>query len=262
VEQYARYRAPAESGQKLISPPWSELSSLTAASSAWRAKADLEIGGQPLAEFAAEARRELVARATKYVASYHPAPTDRNPVAIGDRPLILTGHQPEMVHPGVWLKNFAAAALAKSEGGMALNLVIDGDACRNTAIRVPSGGLENPRFASVEFDRPAEKVPWEERRVADQQTWRSFAARVQSATGSLLRERLLDDWWTTAVARGEATGRIGASLAQARHLAELSWGRRISSFRRARCARWRLFGGSPPTCSCIYPVLLTPTTRR
>jgi hypothetical protein len=37
---------------------------------------------------------------------------------------------------------------------------------------------------------------------------------------------MLDQWWTTAVARGDATGRIGFSLAQARHLTELAWGQR------------------------------------
>jgi hypothetical protein len=146
----------------------------------------------------------------------------------------------------VWLKNFAAAALAESLGGIALNLAIDGDACRSTAIRVPTGTVENPRFASIEFDEPAEKVPWEERGVKDVRTWLSFAARVKRATASVLPERMLDDWWSTALERREDTGRIGASLAQARHLAELEWGQqnlelphsamcRTESFRRFAC---------------------------
>ena len=224
MEQYARYRAPAESGQKLIAPPWSELGDVASANRTWRAGTDLEIGGQPLQDFATDARRELLSRAADYVATYHPAAVKSPSLALDDGPLILTGHQPEMVHPGVWLKNFAAGALAESKGGRALNLVIDGDACRTTAIRVPTGTPAEPRFASVEFDRPAEKVPWEERRVVDRDVWHSFAERVQDATGSLLSERLLDQWWPTAIERGETTGRIGAGLAQARHLAEIAWG--------------------------------------
>lgn len=224
MQPYARYRAPAESGQKLVSPPWNELGDLVAANREWRARADLDIGGQSLPEFAALARREVITRAADYVASYHPASARIRVDAVVDRPLILTGHQPEMVHPGVWLKNFAAVALARSMGGVALNLVIDGDACRSTAIRIPSGTLSQPRFASVAFDRAAEKVPWEERSVVDAEVWRSFAQRVHAETTSLLTSRMLDEWWPTAIERYHATGRIGASLAQARHLAELSWG--------------------------------------
>lgn len=264
MSSYARYRAPAESGQKLISPPWSDLPAVAGAASRWRGAADVTIAGQSLAAFAASARRELLARAASYSASYGAGP----PAAPGDadlppaptasavpraRPLILTGHQPEMVHPGVWLKNFAAATLARSLGGVALNLVIDGDACRSTAIRIPVGTPQNPRFASMEFDRPDEKVPWEERTIIDPATWKSFADRVQLATASLLPERMLDTWWTTAVERSAAHGRIGASLAEARHLAEVAWGRhalelpqsamcQTTAFRRFAC---HLFAAAP-----------------
>ena len=34
------------------------------------------------------------------------------------RPLIVTGHQPELFHPGVWIKNFAAAAIAGAQQGV------------------------------------------------------------------------------------------------------------------------------------------------
>jgi hypothetical protein len=226
VEQYARYRAPAESGQKLIVPPWGELGDVASANCGWRARAEIEIAGQSLKEFAVQARRELITRAAEHVTTYHSSHAIANMVSLVDcsRPLILTGHQPEMVHAGVWLKNFAAAALAKSHGGMALNLVIDGDACRSTSIRVPSGTLKEPRFAAVEFDRPAEKVPWEERGVVDERTWQSFAERIQAETAPLLKQRMLDEWWPRAIERYRATGRLGASLAQARHLTELAWG--------------------------------------
>jgi hypothetical protein len=224
VEQYARYRAPAESGQKLVSPPWHDLPAIVAANRRWSAGVDLEIAGRSLAEFAADARRELATCAAKYVATYHQPITDINGGDVNDRPLIFAGHQPEIVHPGVWVKNFAAGALADALGGTAINLVIDADACRSTAIRAPSGAVEEPRFASIEFDAPSDKVPWEERPIVNVDVWQSFAERVREATSSLLQWRMLDDWWPIALERGETTGRIGAALAQARHLAELDWG--------------------------------------
>jgi hypothetical protein len=71
VEQYARYRAPAESGQKLVSPSWDKLKPMLVEAQQWRRHADLEVLGQALPDFAAGARHEVVHRATAYVASYH-----------------------------------------------------------------------------------------------------------------------------------------------------------------------------------------------
>jgi hypothetical protein len=49
---------------------------------------------------------------------------------------------------------------------------------------------------------------------------------VAEATKNLLNDRMLDQWWPLAMERAAATGRIGLGLAQARHLAEIQWGRR------------------------------------
>jgi hypothetical protein len=204
------------------------------------------MAGQPLTEFAVKARRELLGRSQQYVATYYSAGAASIAADAEAKPLIVTGHQPEMVHPGVWVKNFAAGTLAQALGGAALNLVIDADACRSTAIRVPAGTLKDPPCAGVEFDGPAEKAPWEERVVVDAELWQSFPDRVASTTSSLISERLLDEWWPTALERYRTTGRIGASLAQARHLLELQWGQqnlelpqsemcRTDSFRRFAC---------------------------
>ena len=222
VERYARYRAPEGNGQRLVVPPWSEMGDVLAESAAWRARADVGVLDEPLAEFSAAARRELIAESAKYVASFGaPLPLAAD---VHERPLILTGHQPELVHPGVWLKNIAAAALAEQHGGAAVQLVIDADACRSTAIRVPTGSVHVPRLDLVEFDRPAAAMPWEERRILDNDCWRSFPDRVAKATSSLLADRMINQWWPMVVERSAATGLIGASLAQARYLSERAWG--------------------------------------
>ena len=227
---YARYRAPAESGQKLIAPPWSDLCRIVAGNVAWRRATPLTVLGRPLNDFAVDARREIMERAAEYVSTYAgPTPAPLQGKAGGgvcSSPLIVTGHQPELVHPGVWVKNFAAAALCASKGAVSLNLVIDGDACRTTAIRVPAGTLEEPRWESVDFDGPADEMPWEERAILHPDRWATFPARVAEATKDLLNDRMLDEWWPLAMERAAATGRIGLGLAQARHLAEIEWGRR------------------------------------
>jgi hypothetical protein len=116
--------------------------------------------------------------------------------------------------------------LCASKGAVSLNLVIDGDACRSTAIRVPAGTLDEPRWESIEFDGPAEEMPWEERTILHPEQWQTFPTRVAAATKNLLNDRMLDEWWPLAMERAAATGRIGLGLAQARHLAEIGWGRR------------------------------------
>lgn len=222
VERYARYRAPAESGRKLVAPPWSELGSLVAEGREWRALATVELCGRPLAELTEAGRQELIAESLRYVGSYCP---ERFAVADASAPLILTGHQPGLVHPGVWLKNFAAAALAGASRGNSAHLIIDGDVCRTAAALVPGGDVGEPRLTPVEFDSPAAALPWEERRILDQNVWRSFPERVHEAA-PLVRDPFVDDWWPSVLERGHADGTLGGSLAQARHLAEIAWGRR------------------------------------
>ena len=221
--RYARYRAPGGSGEKLIVPPLAEWSALSAEASSWRAASSIEIAGRSLASWADAARREVLERAAAYVATYAEVPSGLRNVDPA-RPLFVAGHQPELVHPGVWLKNFVLAQAAHEKGGAALNLVIDADLCRRTAISVPSGSAEAPHVAAVEFDVPSAAVPWEEREVRDADVWRTFPERVAEAGGRLLDHPLLIEWWPSAVARTEATGRIGLGFAQARHLAELRAG--------------------------------------
>lgn len=242
MPKYARYRAPAESGQKLVSPSWSELGPLVRANQKWRRNAEVAILGQPIAEFAAAARREILDVARAYVSTYDCRLSNRMHAELSnaltlDAPLIVTGHQPEMFHPGVWLKNFAAGELARQLGGVALNLVIDSDACHATSIRIPVGSREQPRFGVVEFDKFAPNVPWEERGIVDPATWQTFQHRARAMTTPMLSERMLDGWWSSVVDRSVDTGRIGLSIAQARHLDELALGQRSLELPQSRiCA--------------------------
>jgi hypothetical protein len=204
----ARYRAPSESGQKLVVPPWPELGALVDANLAWRTQHDIELLGRSLGELTADARREI----GELTASDARAP------------LIATGHQPGLVHPGVWIKNFAAAQLAADLGGAGLHVIIDADVCRTPAILVPSRTVEHPRAASVEFDLAASAQPWEERRILNHDLWRSFPERVHAAADGLLGDLFLDEWWPRAVERAAETGLVGAALAEARRDAEIAWG--------------------------------------
>ena len=64
-------------------------------------------------------------------------------VGCDDRPIIVTGHQPAFIHPGVWAKHIVSMRLAHALGGIALNLVVDNDAPQGTTLAVPT--VENSR---------------------------------------------------------------------------------------------------------------------
>ncbi len=70
-----------------------------------------------------------------------------------DRFVIVTGHGPAFIHPGVWAKHIVAMRLATAVDGVALNLVVDNDAPRSPALLVPTVSGERCVLKSVEFAR-------------------------------------------------------------------------------------------------------------
>jgi hypothetical protein len=246
------------SGEKLAVPAWDKMGELLVCNLAWRERHDVDLLGKPLSDLVAEARREVLARAATYTIgslSGDPAAQElfrrwapgsaTSPDSNG--PFIVTGHQPGLVHPGVWVKNFAAASLAESHRGVGLHLIIDADLCRAPSIVVPAGTVDAPRLTPVEFDLASAELPWEERRIVDDDLWRSFPERVHETAGDMVSDPMLDEWWPTATGRAHATGRIGAALAQARHRTELEWGCRnleLPQSELCRTAAFRWFAAS------------------
>jgi hypothetical protein len=55
------------------------------------------------------------------------------------KPLIATGHQTELYHPGVWVKNALIDAVGKKLGGGALHVAVDSDEPKHLSLRWPGG---------------------------------------------------------------------------------------------------------------------------
>ncbi len=161
---------------------------------------------------------------------------DRPAVSAGDAPpIVLTGHQPQLFHPGVWFKNFVLAAHARRLAAPAVNLIIDNDTIRAAAIRVPRGpGLlgDDPESGSasdgenagwvamVEFDRAGDEVPFEERAVLDPDRFRDFPRAVRARLSPELREPLVESLWPVACAALADTDRLGLCVSRARNVIE------------------------------------------
>src|SRR3990172_7444880 len=129
-------RAPQGDGQTIMEPPLASLPEVVTHNRRQFAQTDYDVQGRSLAELAASARRALVERAVAYTGNYRDVPDRwRDLAAAADVPFLLSGHQPQLSHPGVWYKNFVLGALGRRVNGVAIHLLIDSDLCRSVSIR-------------------------------------------------------------------------------------------------------------------------------
>jgi hypothetical protein len=182
---------------------------------------DYDVQGRALDDLAGSARRELVAQAAHFTSQYR----DVN-VSMDDPipRIFLAGHQPELFHPGVWLKNFALGRLAERHSALAINLLIDCDTVRRTALRVPGGDVQAPVERWIQLDRPGAHIPYEERAILEPEVFRSFGARAANTIQPLVADPMLAEFWPLAVERSREVDNLGRCLAQARHQWEGRWG--------------------------------------
>jgi hypothetical protein len=138
-------RTPRGDGETLVVPGPPEMARLARDRDAsWRAAGDARLLGTTRCEW-----RRLTRLAV---------------VGTDDLPVIVTGHQPELFHAGVWAKNVVAQRLAEALGGAAVHLVVDNDAPRATTLAVPTvedgrWTVEHIPFTSAPAGRSFEEFP-------------------------------------------------------------------------------------------------------
>ncbi len=222
--------APDASGGRLIDPPVTaepgsgSIEALVDNNRLLRTAFDTRIGDLRLWELVAATRREVLTVAAEYTGSYRDVHRPDDVAEWIARPIIMGGHQPELFHAGVWLKNSALDAYARQVGGTALNLVVDSDRCTRPAVAVPVGTPESARAEEVAFDADASEMPWEERPVFDADCFASFGRRASELLAPFEPQPILRKWWPLAVERSAASHRLGLALAQARHALEERFG--------------------------------------
>lgn len=101
--------APEHDGAPLIVPAADTLASLIEHNRTLRRSYSFEVCGRPATDFAAA-------------------------VSV---PVVMIGHQPDFLHPGVWAKNVVAARIAARVGGRAEFLVVDNDAPHEVSFQSP-----------------------------------------------------------------------------------------------------------------------------
>ena len=223
MTQSARIRAPRKHGAVESAPPLSQLPAAVAANHHLFQQFRIQILGRDGFELRQAAGRAAIESAVAYQQrAGQPVP----PAA--SRSIVMAGHQPELFHPGVWVKNFALNGLAQSTQSIALNLVVDNDAVKSTSVRLPVQTEHQEsklaRVIQVPFDERSSETPYEEYEVRDEELFRSLPERVAAHTAGWGFEPFLGHCWAELIRQADKTKLLGERIAATRRQFERNWG--------------------------------------
>jgi hypothetical protein len=221
VTSAPRLQAPSADGAVLAVPPLEQCGTLLDENQR-RFAQNAPIGNRSLTELRRAARAELLREAVAYL---HEAGEPIPSVNAGR--VLLAGHQPEMFHPGVWLKNFALAGLARQHAAVAVNLIIDSDTMKSASLRLPAPADQEspvPYLHTVLFDRWQGEVPFESCHVQDEALFASFADRAQALLQRWKLHPLLGRFWRLVRQQEKRTSLLGERLTAGRRAVERDWG--------------------------------------
>jgi hypothetical protein len=207
----------------LAEPSLETTSNLIAQNRQRLASGPKEILGRDFQQLRRQARESAVQAARDYFRHAD------EPILGGDaKSLILAGHQPELFHPGVWVKNFALNRIARQSEALPINLVVDNDVAKGTsltvpAVRVPLPPVEMspPKTLAVPFDLAGVETPYEERTVQDEALFASLPQRVECEWGF---QPLLPAYWEEVLRQAKRTPLLGERIVGARRTFERRWG--------------------------------------
>ena len=77
-------------------------------------------------------------------------------------PIIQTGHEPILYHPGIWIKNHLVQYLVNKLGGIGVNMIVDNDACNMGFMYVPILSEKSASVGKVALVRNKDHVAYEE----------------------------------------------------------------------------------------------------
>jgi hypothetical protein len=134
---YPDWKAPKADGAVLLWPDPAE--QLEIAGRGFAPPSDAMLGGLPMRE---------VRDATRTFIGHN-----------SNAPLVLTGHQTELHHPGVWIKNVVVHHLAARLGGRAVHLAVDTDQPKHLELRYLDAAVSPVRVPLTD-DAGAASAEW------------------------------------------------------------------------------------------------------
>lgn len=217
-----RFLLPRTDGSWLTDPSPEQWPNLLTGNHTSLSRCNFDCQGRTLTEL-----RRLTQQHVRQAALRYTAELLGHEIAVPDHPTwIVTGHQPELFHTGVWVKNYAVSKLAATTISVGLNLIVDNDTHPAMGIKVPVGTQAKPHFEFEPFDVDRPVAPWEEAALIDRDLFRSFPKRVAQSLRPWGIEPTITEFWPAAVAYADRTpsARLCDCLAAARAAAEHRWG--------------------------------------
>lgn len=203
---------PQGSGEVLCIPPAPEFSSVAQQNAVLLADAPLQFAGVPLRELRERVRRHVLEKAAAYTRALGIDP--RRPEV--DGLLFVTGHQPFLFHPGIWIKHLLVDRLA-SGGITALTMPVDSDAAEEIGADVPrmNAGLHRVRERLVQA---AAEVPYEVISPPALGAWNEFLSRLAGHLRTLPEAEVLEVFqaFVRRTAALDGAPEIGTFLTMAR----------------------------------------------
>jgi hypothetical protein len=224
VPHVQKLRAPSGNREFLVVPPFADLVALAQSHASQLAGCPAEIGGVPRSQLAFQARKELLQAAVEWTQRY-----DESAAIIGHSDgalptVYMTGHQPELFHPGVWFKNAVLHQAAAIGNAVAIHLIVDNDTMKSSFVRVLGGDPEHPQVVNVPLDGGPSGAPYEDRLIHDRSVFDSFGRRVRECIAGMVRDPIIDEFWPIVQKCATATQHLGDVIARGRHLYEKRWG--------------------------------------
>ncbi len=213
---FTELTTPRHDGETLVEPGPDQLASLAEANARRLAVASCKIHGRPLGALRADTRSALAGGPAESL-------------------VIVTGHQPEFYHAGVWAKNVVTARLASAVGGRAVNLVVDNDAPKKTTFTVPHHrgsvltALEKP-FAQYRVGWAFEQFP-----ALDAATGRRILDELRTALGDGAYEASSLPLMASALTQPSEARDLVDQVTAARKLAEDHFGLDLVERRVSQC---------------------------
>lgn len=215
--------APKQDRAIVAEPSLDSVPDVVAANTTALERSTLKLAGRHLAALRQEAREAAVQAAIVYMTEAgEPLPPQR------ESSILVSGHQPELFHPGVWVKNFALQGLARKTNTTSLNIIVDNDIVKATSLSylpinfpLPDVNQFPTKLPSLPFDTPSVHPPNEDYLVQNESLFATYRNLFQFDWGY---QPFLHAFWDTVLAARTRTRNLGERLVTARRHWERQWG--------------------------------------
>ena|GEM_PF-521028 len=132
--QMGKTTPPPGHGDLLIDPPFEQWAALVERNRQSAARRGFTVAGVCAQEYQRQARAEALAVSA---GCSERLGIPIRPLGDPDGPIIATGHQPELYHPGVWIKDFLLQRFSDEQSASAIDVVVDTDGFEAVGLTAP-----------------------------------------------------------------------------------------------------------------------------